>query len=228
MVPDETAGEPGEKAPILAAEGRAEVRRLVQRQHRLELAARDVAERLAGAIEMHDPEVGRHISGMASVAALLGSSLGLDASRVVLLRAAAPMHDVGKIATPDGVLHKLGELTPSERERMESHTRIGHKILAGSESELLVMAATIALTHHEWFDGRGYPQGLSGGGIPIEGRIVAVADVLDALLSDRPYRPTFRRKEATELIAAESGAHFDPDVVDALMANLDEALALRG
>ena len=111
---------------------------------------------------------------------------------------------------------------------MQEHTTVGHEILAGSDSELLKMAADIALTHHEWFDGSGYPRGLKGEEIPIEGRIVAVADVFDALLSDRPYRPAMSLDEATELIVAERGAHFDPAVVDALLDNLDEAIRLRG
>jgi putative two-component system response regulator len=199
-MPDEIAGKPGEGASILAAQ--------------------ETAERLAGAIEMHDPEIDSHLTRMASTAALLGAKLGLDADRVALLRAAAPMHDVGKIATPDGVLRKKGPLTPSERKRMESHTTVGHEILADSASELLSMAATIALTHHEWFDGNGYPQGLSGEEIPLEGRIVAVADVFDALLSDRPYRPAMTTEQAMELIEEESGTHFDPDVVKALTGNL--------
>jgi putative two-component system response regulator len=138
------------------------------------------------------------------------------------------MHDVGKIAIPIGVLHKGGPLTPSERARVELHTTVGYRILAGSASELLQMAATIALTHHEWFDGSGYPHGLRAGAIPIEGRIVAVADVFDALLSDRPNRPALTRERATDLIVGESGAHFDPEVVAALIANLDRALGLRG
>jgi len=177
---------------------------------------------------MHDPETGGHLDRMASTTALLGTKLKLDVNRVALLRTAAVMHDVGKIATPDGVLRERGPLTSSERKRMESHTIVGHEILADSKSELLEMAATIALTHHEWFDGSGYPQGLHNRQIPIEGRIVATADVLDALLSDRPYRPALTVEQATKLIAEESGAHFDPDVVDTLMDNLDAALVLRG
>jgi putative two-component system response regulator len=203
----EIAGKPDEGAPILAAQ--------------------ETAERLSGAIEMHDPEIDRHLTRMASTAALLGVKLGLDADRMALLRAAAPMHDVGKIATPDGVLRKQGPLTPSERKRMESHTTVGYEILADSKSDLLSMAATIALTHHEWFDGSGYPQGLSGEEIPLEGRIVAVADVFDALLSDRPYRPAMTTEQAMELIEEESGSHFDPAIVRALTGNLSEALALR-
>lgn len=207
-MPDEISGKPGEEVSILAVQ--------------------ETGERLAGAIEMHDPEIARHLSRTASTAALLGTKLGFDTGRVALLRTTAPMHDVGKIATPDGVLHKRGELTPSERERMQAHTTVGHRILADSESELLRMAATIALTHHEWFDGGGYPQGLRNTEIPLEGRIVAVADVFDALLSDRPYRPALTTGEATKLIAEKRGTHFDPDVVDALMDNIDEAFALRG
>lgn len=198
------------------------------RQQQLKLAAREIAERLASAVEMHDPGARRHLSGVAAIAALLGSELGLDADRVVLLRAAAPMHDIGTIATPDGVLRKRDRLTESERERMEDHTTVGHELLVDSESELLRMAAKIALTHHERFDGSGYPQGLCENEIPIEGRIVAVADAFDGLLSDRHYRPAFTAEEATQLIVQERGIHFDPDVVDALVDNLDEVLALRG
>jgi putative two-component system response regulator len=197
-------------------------------QHRLELATQETAERLAAAIEVHDPECGLHLKRMATTAAMLGAKLGLAANRVRLLRAATPLHDIGKITAPDGVLHKHDALTPCERERMQAHTTVGHLMLSDSNSDLLEMAATIALTHHEWFDGSGYPRGLSKDEIPIEGRIVAVADVLDALLSDRYYRPAATAEGATRLIASERGTHFDPDVVDALLDNIDEAIALHG
>lgn len=194
----------------------------------LRASRQETVERLAGAIEMYDPETGHHIDRMASVTALLGHRLGMGTERVVLLRAAAPMHDVGKIATPDGVLRKRGPLTASERKRMESHTTVGFEILDDSESELLRMAAAIALTHHEWFDGSGYPRGLSDTDIPVEGRIAAVADVFDALLSDRPYRPAFAVDEATQMMTSERGTHFDPAIVDALLENHhDEAVTLR-
>jgi|SRR5665811_921550 len=216
------------------AEEKAEALRdeLIEAQRKaiadLQVSRQETVERLARAIEMHDPETGRHVHRMASVAALLGSKLGLDAHRVLLLRTAAPMHDVGKIATPDGVLRKQGSLSADERARVELHTTVGHEILRDSCSELLKVAAEIALTHHEWFDGSGYPRGLSGEQIPLEGRIVAVADVFDALLSDRPYRAAMSAESATELIVSERGTHFDPRIVDALIETLAEALRLRG
>ena len=198
------------------------------RQQQLKLAAREAAESLAGAIEMHNLDAPRHLAVVASTAALLGSEIGLEADRVALLRAAAPLHDIGTIAIPGGVLHKRDRLTESERQRVEAHTIVGHEILAGSESTLLKMAAKIALTHHERFDGSGYPHGLSETQIPIEGRIVAVADAFDALLSDKHYRTAFTVEETIELILQERGTRFDPQVVDALIENLAEAVALRG
>jgi PAS domain S-box-containing protein len=188
----------------------------------------ETVERLAKALEMHDGETGRHVHRMATIAAFLASQIGLDRGRVLLLRTAAPMHDVGKVATPDGVLQKEGPLTPEERKEMERHTTVGYEILADSESELLQLAATIALTHHERFDGAGYPQGLVGEEIPIEGRITAVADVFDALLSDRCYRSALSVEDAVEVMAQGRGTHFDPQVVDALLDHLEEALSLRG
>jgi putative two-component system response regulator len=118
-------------------------------------------------------------------------------------------------------------LSPQERAEMQRHAEIGHHILDGSESDLLQMAARIALTHHEWFDGSGYPRGLEGEEIPIEGRIVAVADVFDALLSDRPYRPAMSLEEAVEVIREGRGTQFDPEVVDVLLEGIDDALELR-
>ncbi|MDQ3724794.1 MAG: PAS domain-containing protein [Actinomycetota bacterium] len=194
----------------------------------LQSSRQETVERLARAIEMHDAETGRHVNRMARIASYLGSQMGLSDEQIMLLRAAAPMHDVGKIATPEDILRKPGALTPEERVEMERHTEVGHRILADSESELLQMAARIALTHHEWFDGSGYPRGLKGEEIPIEGRIVAVADVFDALLSDRSYRPAMSVDEALDVIRKGSGTHFDPEVVEVLFENLDEAIDLRG
>jgi PAS domain S-box-containing protein len=193
----------------------------------LRSSRQEAIERLARAIELHDAEAGRHATGIARLASYLASQLGLDDEQIQLLRAAAPMHDVGMIATPAEVLRKPGALTPEERSEMERHTEVGHQLLADSESELLQMAARIALTHHEWFDGSGYPRGLEGEEIPIEGRIVAVADVFDALLSDRPHRPAVGLEEAVEVIRNGRETHFDPEVVDVLLDHLDEASGLR-
>jgi putative two-component system response regulator len=193
----------------------------------LRSSRQETVERLARAIELHDAETGRHIDRMARIASYLASQLGLDDEQILLLRTAAPMHDVGKIAISSEILRKPGPLTPAERAEMQRHAGVGHEILSGSESELLQMAARIALTHHEWFDGNGYPRRLAGGEIPIEGRIVAVADVLDALLSDRPYRSAMSIEEAVAVIREGRDTQFDPEVVDALLERLDEALDLR-
>jgi len=188
----------------------------------------ETVDRFGKAIKLHDSSTGDHVNRMASLVSLLGDRLELDPVDVQLLRIAAPMHDVGKIAIPDEILRKPGALTAAERKYMQRHTTIGNEILADSSSALLQVAATIALTHHECFDGSGYPHGLAGDAIPLEGRIVALADVFDALLSDRCYRPAFSAEEAVAMIEAGRGTQFDPVVVDVLLENLDEALSARG
>ncbi len=193
----------------------------------LRLSRQETVERFSKAIELHDSSTGKHVSQMAAVAALLAARMGLDPERVHQLLLAAPMHDVGKIGTPSEILRKSGPLTPAEREEMKRHTTVGYEILANSKSELLDLAATIALTHHEFYDGSGYPRGLVGEEIPLEGRITAVADIFDALLSDRCYRPALEVDEAVEIISQGRGSHFDPHIVDLLLANLDEAVASR-
>jgi PAS domain S-box-containing protein len=187
----------------------------------------ETVERLARAIEFHDSSTGAHITRMAVITAFLGSQMKLDAEFVQLLREAAPMHDVGKIGTSEEILRKPGPLTAEERKEMERHTVVGHEILSGSQSQLLQIAATIALTHHEHYDGTGYPQGLAGKEIPLEGRVSAVADVFDALLSDRCYRPALPVSDAVEVIEDGRGTHFDPQIADLLINGLGEALSLR-
>ena len=137
------------------------------------------------------------------------------------------MHDVGKVAVPDRILLKPGKLTDGERREMERHTEVGHEILSGSGSDLLDLAASIAFTHHEKYDGSGYPRGLSGEQIPIEGRIAAIADVFDALTSDRVYRPAYTLEQAVETMAEERGHHFDPELLDHFLAALDLIDAIR-
>jgi PAS domain S-box-containing protein len=194
----------------------------------LRLSRQETVERLTKAIGLHDYSTGQHVDRIGAIASLLGKLVGLPPARVELLRLAAPMHDVGKIGTPDEILRKPGPLTSDERREMERHTTIGHDILSKSQSELLRMAASIALTHHERYDGAGYPRRLRGGEIPLEGRITAVADVFDALLSDRCYRPALSVGEAVSLIESGRGTQFDPTIVDLLLGDLDQALALRG
>jgi len=188
----------------------------------------ETVDRFAKAIKLHDSSTGDHVNRMAGISSLLGERLAIDPERVRLLRLAAPMHDVGKIAITDQILRKPGALTDEERREMQRHTTIGHEILSGSESELLQVAATISLTHHECFDGSGYPNGLAGDEIPMEGRITALADVFDALLSDRCYRPAFPEDEAIEMIKDGRGTQFDPEIVDILLDHLDDALTVRG
>jgi response regulator RpfG family c-di-GMP phosphodiesterase len=194
----------------------------------MRLSREEMVERLVRAIEHHDPSTGLHVIRIGAIASFLASRLGLDPERAELLRVAAPMHDVGKIGTPEEILRKPGPLTSDERIEMQRHAVIGHEILADSQSELLRIAATIALTHHECFDGSGYPLGLVGTEIPIEGRITAVADVFDALLSDRCYRPGLPLEEAVEVMRGGRGTQFDPRIVDIALAHVDELIAIRG
>jgi PAS domain S-box-containing protein len=193
----------------------------------LRLSRQETVERLAKALELHDFSTGQHVGRIGAIAAFIGSELQLDPDQIELLRAAAPMHDVGKIGISEDILSKPGPLTPKERREMEFHTMIGCEILTDSQSELLRVAATIALTHHERYDGSGYPRGLAGKEIPLEGRITAVADVFDALLSERCYRAPLSPAETMATIRKGRGSHFDPQVADALLDHWDEAISLR-
>jgi putative two-component system response regulator len=182
----------------------------------LEEARNEVIERLAVAAEYRDA-TGAHIQRVGKLSADLAAALDLTEGEVQLVAAAAPLHDVGKIGVSDQILLKPGKLTATEFELVKVHSRIGAQILAGEHYPLLAMARRIALTHHERWDGSGYPDGLSGEGIPLEGRIVAVADVFDALLSERPYKQAWSFEEAIAEIKAQRGRQFDPDVVDAFL-----------
>jgi putative nucleotidyltransferase with HDIG domain/PAS domain S-box-containing protein len=193
----------------------------------LRLSREETVERLVRALGRHDSSTGLHVIRIGRLAARLATALGLDPEQIELLRLAAPMHDIGKIATPDGILQKPGPLAVAERREMQRHAEIGHEILSESQSELLRMAAKIALTHHERYDGAGYPHGIAGAAIPIEGRVTAVADVFDALLSERCYRPALPLDEVRAFMAAGRGTQFDPEVVDALLADFDGCVAAR-
>ncbi|GAB4397146.1 MAG: response regulator [Rhodoferax sp.] len=183
--------------------------------------------RLSKAAEYRDPETGAHILRMAHYSELIGRGLGLSKSDQELLLEAAPMHDIGKVGIADHILLKPGRLTPDEFEIMKQHARYGYEILQGSTSVVLRAGADIALSHHEKFDGSGYPQGLRGEDIPLFGRIVAVADVFDALTSERPYKKAWSLERAREQIQAGSGTHFDPACVTQFFHHWDEVLSIR-
>lgn len=181
--------------------------------------------RLAEAVEARDAETGGHIERIGECSALLAAGLGLPSERIELIRLAAPLHDVGKVAIADAVLLKPGPLSDQERSAMEAHTEIGHRLLDGSETSLLDLAATIALTHHERFEGSGYPRRLQGEEIPLEGRIVAVVDVFDALVSSRPYRDALPLEKSVGIMLRERGKHFDPEILDVFLDRLDSVLS---
>jgi diguanylate cyclase (GGDEF)-like protein len=194
----------------------------------LQLSREEMIRRLSYAAEFRDATTGSHIERMARFCFVLAHRLGLEEDRCELIRIASPLHDVGKIGIPDRVLLKPGPLTPEERREVQRHPEIGHAILAGSGSPLLELAATIALTHHERFDGSGYPRGLRGEAIPLEGRIASVADVFDALTSDRPYRPAFPPEVAVAMLVEGRGTQFDPLVLDLFLDSVDDLLRIRG
>lgn len=188
---------------------------------------REIIVRLVRAAEFRDPETGSHIQRMAAYSRLIAERLGLPLAEQEIILAAAPMHDVGKLGTPDHILLKPGKLTPEEFEIMKEHARKGYEILADSNSRMLQVAAIIALSHHEKFDGSGYPGGLRGEDIPLYGRIVAVADVFDALTSARPYKPAWTLERAVEFLQENRDKHFDPACLDAFLGAWDEVLAIR-
>jgi methanogenic corrinoid protein MtbC1 len=183
----------------------------------LEIAQAETVQRLSMAVEFRDEDTGAHIERIGRFSVLLAEHIGMDADFCERLRHAAPLHDVGKVAIPDAILLKPGPLTPEERAIVETHAEEGHRLVRGSSSTILDMAATIALSHQEKWDGSGYPRGLKGEAIPIEGRIVAVADVFDALTSDRVYRKAFSVDEAIGMMREQRGRHFDPVLLDAFM-----------
>ena len=187
----------------------------------------ETIRRLSSAAESRNQETGEHIVRMSLYCALLARLAGLDADHAELIRIASPMHDVGKIGIPDRILLKPGRLTEDERRVMEAHAEMGHRILAGSGVELLDLAARMALTHHERIDGTGYPGRLVGDEIPIEGRICAVADVFDALTSDRVYRKAFQPDEARQVMLDGRGTQFDPELLDLFFGAFDDVLAIR-
>ncbi|MFC1480151.1 HD domain-containing phosphohydrolase [Candidatus Omnitrophota bacterium] len=182
--------------------------------------------RLSLAAEYRDWDTGNHLLRMTRYAAAIARKMGLDDNYVEAILYAALMHDVGKIGIPDHILRKPGKLTPEEWKIMKKHTTIGEQILHDSEAEYIKLAARIALTHHEWWDGTGYPKGLKGTKIDLAGRIAAIADVFEAVTSKRPYKEAFSVEKAFAIIREGRGTHFDPQVVDAFFSIEDEIIAI--
>jgi two-component system response regulator RpfG len=207
-------------------------RRLLE--HMVEDATREVREReketllrLARAGEFRDEETGYHLIRMSRYSRLIANTLGLGHDEAETVELAAPLHDIGKIGIPDGILLKPAKLDDSEWEVMRRHPVIGHEILKGSASKYVRMGALIALGHHEKYDGSGYPNGLVGDHIPLCARIVAIADVYDALTSMRPYKSAWTSERAYEYVAAQAGRHFDPRLVDAFAAARKQVVQIQ-
>ncbi len=217
-----------------------------QRTAELESSRMDVIHCLARAVEYRDDHTGRHVERVGRYSGMIARTLGMDPTTSSMIELASQLHDVGKIGVPDDILLKPGRLTPEEYERMQKHTlfgrkiveqmsereweklrqhvQIGCRILDAPRSPLLTMASRIALTHHERWDGSGYPLGLAGEDIPIEGRITAVADVFDALSSVRPYKPSYPIDKCFNILRSESGSHFDPRVIEAFFSRRDDVV----
>jgi putative two-component system response regulator len=188
--------------------------------HQLEEERLETLRRLARVAEYRDDATHEHTERVAHTAQLLSEQLRLSESKTSLIRQAAPLHDIGKLAVPDAILLKPGKLTVEEFDQVKEHAAVGASILSGSSSEVLCLAEEIALTHHEWWDGSGYPAGLEGDSIPVSGRIVALADVFDALIHTRPYKAAWPLTKAVREIRNLAGRQFDPRIVD-LFCELD-------
>lgn len=204
-----------------------DITELITLNREITLTQHEVLSALGEAAENKSEETGSHVKRVAAYSYFLARKYGLNEADARLLEMAAPMHDVGKIAIPDAILHKPGKLTLKEMEIIQTHAEKGYRILAHSERPLLKCASIVALQHHEKFDGSGYPSGLKGEAIDIMGRIVAVADVFDSLGTKRSYKPAWELDTILEYFKAQRGIHFDPELVDILLGNIDEILTIR-
>lgn len=198
-----------------------------QRTQQLQETRLQIIQRLGRAAEYKDNETGLHVIRMSLFAYALAKAAGMSEADASLLRDAAPMHDIGKIGIPDDILKKKGRLDDTEMTIMRTHCDIGAEIIGDDDSELLQLAKTVALTHHEKWDGSGYPRGLSGEDIPSVGRIVAIADVFDALTSERPYKRAWPVPEAIEYMNSQAGKHFDPHLMQLFTTILDEIIVIK-
>ncbi len=196
-------------------------RQIFEHSRKADLREKETLLRLAKAGEYRDAATGNHVLRMASYTRLIAETLDLPPEQCEIIERAAPMHDIGKIGIPDRILLATHNLTAAERRIMESHTRIGYQILKGSPSVYLQAGAEIALSHHEQFDGNGYPSGLRGNRIPVGARVAAVADVFDALVSERPYKAAWSLSRAMDYLVEQRSRKFDPECVDAFLAQGD-------
>lgn len=198
-----------------------------ERTAQLESSRLEVIQRLGRAAEYKDNETGMHVIRMSHYSKILAQQLDVSERWIELVFQASPMHDIGKIGIPDAVLRKPGKLDKDEWEMMQTHVQIGADIINNGDSFLLQMAQEIALYHHEKWDGNGYPHGLKGEEIPLSARIVAIADVFDALTSERPYKKAWPTEKAIALLEEEAGSHFDPTLVPIFIAQLDQLLEIK-
>ena len=187
----------------------------------------ETIRRLATAAEYRDEETGHHVARMSQYCFLLAQAAGMAQERCEMVREASQLHDIGKIGIPDRVLLKPKAFTPEDRQIMQTHADLGHRMLRGSDSDVLELAATVAWTHHEWFDGSGYPRGLKGETIPLEGRVAAIADVFDALTTHRVYRRAYHLPMVVEMMKEESGTHFDPELLSMVWDVLPDVLRVK-
>ncbi|RJR30716.1 MAG: response regulator [Desulfobacteraceae bacterium] len=194
----------------------------------LQKAYLEAIHRLVIAAEFKDEDTAEHIVRMSRYCTVIAERLGLARGETQNILYASPMHDVGKIGIPDSILMKPGKLSEQEWEIMKKHVIIGEKILANSEAEVIKMGAQIAISHHEKWNGQGYPKGLSGKQIPLCGRISAVADVFDALTSQRPYKKAMPLEKTLDIMKEGRGSHFDPDIIDVFLENMDDILRIKG
>ncbi len=203
------------------------IEELKDKNKELKDAYLDTVLRLGIAAEYKDKEIGDHIARMSNFSVFIAKKIALPDKNVQNILFSSPMHDVGKIGIPDSILLKKGKLTNKEFEIIKTHCTLGARLLSNSNSEILQLAESIAFTHHEKWNGNGYPQGLSGEGIPIEGRIIALADVFDALTSKRHYKEPYPVEMACNIIREERGKHFDPELADVFSDNLNEIIKMH-
>lgn len=204
-----------------------QISRIRERNRELELVRSETMQCLSRAAEFKDNETGEHILRMAGYCKRLAMLSGLDKERVALIEAASPMHDIGKIGIPEHILLKAGPLDARERQLIQQHPEIGARIIGDDlKSELMKMASAISLTHHEKWDGSGYPKGLKADEIPIEGRIVGICDVFDALVSRRPYKPAWPIGKIKVHFSGQKGKHFDPVLAGLFLDNFSDFLAI--